>query len=100
MMAKRAEEKAIGAPRHDGHGNGGGASVGRDRKVLGQSVLGAGAVHALDPVSPARVALLVAALAACVLRRSPRRTARNVARFAALARRTLRIGSSRSLVSG
>jgi hypothetical protein len=100
VVAESAEKEAIGASRHDGRGNGGGAGVGRDRKALGQSVLGAGAVHALDPVSPARVALLVAALPASVLRRSPRRTARHVARFAALARRTLRIGSSSSFFSG
>jgi len=100
MMAEGTEEEAIGAPRHDGRGHSCGAGVGRNRKGLGQSVLGTGAVHALDPVSPSRVALLVAALAASVLRRSPRRTARNVARFTALARRTLRIGSSWSLVSG
>jgi hypothetical protein len=100
VVTEGAEEEAIRAPRHDGRGNGGGAGVGRDREGLGQCVLGASAVHALDPVSPAREALLVAALPASVLRRSPRRTARNVARFTALARRTLGIGMSWSFFSG
>jgi hypothetical protein len=71
VMTEGAEQKAIRAPRHDGRGNCGGAGVGRDRKAFGQKMRGAGAVHALDPVSPARVALIVAALAASVLRNAP-----------------------------
>jgi hypothetical protein len=86
MVTEGAEQEAIRTPRHDGRGNGGGAGVGRDRKGLRKKLLGTGAVHALDPVSPARVALLAAALAASVLRRAPGRTPGNVARVAALAR--------------
>jgi hypothetical protein len=86
MVTEGAEQEAIRAPRHDGRRNRGGAGVGRDRKGLREKLLGTGAVHALDSVSPARVALLAAALAASVLWRAPGRTARNVARVAALAR--------------
>jgi hypothetical protein len=70
-MTEGAEQKAIRAPRHDGRGNGGGAGVRRDRKAFRQIMRGAGAVDALDSVSPARVALIVAALTASVLRGSP-----------------------------
>jgi hypothetical protein len=71
VVTEGAEQDAIRALRHDGRGNRGGAGVGRDRKALGEKLLSTGAVRALDPVSPARVALIVAALAASVLRRPP-----------------------------
>ena len=71
MVTECAEQEAIRAPRHDGRGNGGGAGVGRDRKAFRQKMRGAGAVHALDLVSPAHVALIGAALAAGVLWKSP-----------------------------
>jgi len=71
VVTERAEQEAIWMPRYDRCWNGGGAAVGRDRKTFGQKLLGTGAVHALDPVSPARVALLVAALAASVLGNTP-----------------------------
>jgi hypothetical protein len=70
-MTEGAEQKAIYLPCHDGRGNCGGAGVGRNRKAFGQKMRGAGAVHALNPVSPARVAMIVAALAASVWRKSP-----------------------------
>ena len=69
VVTEGAEQEAIRALRHDGPGNSGGPGVGRDRKAFGEKLLGTGAVDTLDPVSPARVALLAAALAASVLRR-------------------------------
>jgi hypothetical protein len=71
VVTERAEQEAIWALRHDRRWNGGGAGVGRDWKALGQTLLGTGAVDALDPVSPDRVALIVATLAASVLGKSP-----------------------------
>jgi len=71
VVTERAEQEAIWVPRHDRRWNGGCAAMGCDRKAFGQKLLGTGAVHVLDPVSPARVALLVAALAASVLGKSP-----------------------------
>jgi hypothetical protein len=99
VVTEGAEQETIRAPRHNRCRNRGGAGVGRDGKGLGQQSRGESAVHALDPVSPARVALLVAALAASVLRRSPGRTASNVARVAALTRWIFTIGCSESFVA-
>jgi hypothetical protein len=70
--------------------------VGCDRKVFRKKLLGADTKDALDSVSPARVALLIGALTAIVLGRSPRGTARNVARLGALERWTFIVGRSGS----
>lgn len=94
VVTEGAEQEAIRAPRHDGRGNSGGSGVGRNRKAFGEKLLGTGAVHALNSVSPARVALLVAALAPGILGRSPGCTAGYPARFAALTRWACTIGWS------
>ena len=94
VMTERAEQDAIRALRHDGRGNRRRAGMGRDRKAFGEKPLGTGAIHALDPVSPARVALLVGALAASVLWMSPGRTTGRPTRFAKLTRWTSMIGRS------
>jgi hypothetical protein len=99
VVTEIAEKDATRAPRDNGCRNSGGAGVGCDGKGLGEKLLSAGTVHALDHVSPARVALLVTALAASVLRRSPGRTASNVARVAALTRWIFTIGCSESFVA-
>ena len=41
-MTERAEQDGIRAPGHDGRGNGGDATVGRDWKGFGQRLRGAG----------------------------------------------------------
>jgi hypothetical protein len=99
VVTEIAEKDATGAPRHNRCRNGGGTGVGRHGKDLGEKMLGAGAVHALGSISPARIALLVTAPAASVWRRSLGRTARSLARVAALTRRIFTIGSSWSVVT-
>jgi hypothetical protein len=101
MVAEGAEQENVRPARHYGGGNGGGASTGLDGKRCREGMLGTAAIRVLESITPARVALVVAAPTPRILRSSPGGCSgsRSAAWLPALPGRPFAVGRTASLVT-